>query len=132
MRRISAGQDARVPGIRRSPGDRSQRTWTRPVDCSKGDARARRRYPYSKPAGRGVRLYDRHASRSSHRLDAAARRRPPAGMTGINERSWFGQAWDVAQDLLIATALVWTLPLLLGIGTAIIRLILTAIRHDLP
>ena len=53
-------------------------------------------------------------------------------MTGIGERSWFGQAWDVAQDLLVATALVWTLPLLFGIGTAIIRLILTAIRHDLP
>jgi hypothetical protein len=53
-------------------------------------------------------------------------------MTGIGERSWFGQAWEVAQDLLIATALVWTLPLLFCIGTAAIRLILTAMRHDLP
>jgi len=53
-------------------------------------------------------------------------------MSASGERSWFGQAWDVARDLLIATALVWTLPLLLGVGTAVIRLILTAFRHGLP
>ena len=28
--------------------------------------------------------------------------------------SWFGRAREVACDLLIATALIWTLPLLLG------------------
>jgi len=39
-------------------------------------------------------------------------------------RSWFGRAWVVTSDLLIATALIWTLPLLLGAATVLIRLVL--------
>ena len=33
--------------------------------------------------------------------------------------SRLGQVWDVASDLLIATALIWTLPLLLGAAGAL-------------
>jgi hypothetical protein len=36
------------------------------------------------------------------------------------------QAWDVTSDLLIATALVWALPLLLGIVGAVVNLLLKA------
>ena len=39
-------------------------------------------------------------------------------------RTWFAQAWQVASDLVLATALIWTLPLLLGAVTAIVRLLL--------
>jgi hypothetical protein len=46
------------------------------------------------------------------------------GMSAIVGRSWFGRAWDVASDLLIATALLWALPLLLGAVTAVVRLLL--------
>jgi len=38
-------------------------------------------------------------------------------------RTWFAQAWDVASDLVLATALIWTLPLLLGAVVAIVRLL---------
>jgi hypothetical protein len=31
------------------------------------------------------------------------------------------QVWDIASDLLIATALIWTLPLLLGVLGALVR-----------
>ena len=41
-------------------------------------------------------------------------------------RTWFAQAWEVASDLVLATALIWTLPLLLGIVAAIVRLLLKA------
>jgi hypothetical protein len=34
------------------------------------------------------------------------------------------QAWEVASDLLIATALIWTLPVLGGAVGALIRLLL--------
>jgi len=40
--------------------------------------------------------------------------------------SWFAQAWGVASDLVLATALIWTLPLLLGAVTAMVRLLLKA------
>jgi len=30
-------------------------------------------------------------------------------------QTWLGRAWGVMSDLLIATAIVWALPLLLGI-----------------
>jgi hypothetical protein len=40
--------------------------------------------------------------------------------------SWFAQAWGVASDLLLATALIWTLPLLLGAVAAMVRLLLNA------
>jgi hypothetical protein len=33
------------------------------------------------------------------------------------------QVWDVASDLLIATALIWMLPLLLGIAGALFGLL---------
>jgi hypothetical protein len=35
------------------------------------------------------------------------------------------QAWDVASNLLIAIALIWTLPLLLGAVGALFRLLQT-------
>ena len=41
-------------------------------------------------------------------------------------RTWFAQAWEVASDLVFATALIWTLPLLLGAVAAIVRLLLKA------
>jgi len=41
-------------------------------------------------------------------------------------RSWFGRAWVVTSDLLIATALIWTLPLLLGAAAAAVKLLLGA------
>jgi hypothetical protein len=41
-------------------------------------------------------------------------------------RTWFAQAWEVASDLVLATALIWTLPLLLGAVAAIVRLLLNA------
>ena len=41
--------------------------------------------------------------------------------------SWFGRAWQVASDFLIATALIWTLPLLLGAMAALLRLLLRAL-----
>jgi hypothetical protein len=40
--------------------------------------------------------------------------------------TWFAQAWEVVSDLVLATALIWTLPLLLGVVTAIVRLLLNA------
>lgn len=48
---------------------------------------------------------------------------PPNAMVA---RTWFAQAWDVASDLLLATAVIWALPLLLGVVGAIVRLLLTA------
>lgn len=41
-------------------------------------------------------------------------------------RTWFARAWEVASDLVVATALIWTLPLLLGAVTALVRLLLKA------
>ena len=38
-------------------------------------------------------------------------------------RTWFGDAWGVASDLVIATALLWAIPLLLGIVAAGVRLL---------
>jgi hypothetical protein len=40
----------------------------------------------------------------------------------IHSRLW--QVWDVASDLLIATALIWTLPLLVGAVGALVRILL--------
>ena len=39
-------------------------------------------------------------------------------------RSVLGRVWEVASDLLIATALIWTLPLLLGAVVALLRLLM--------
>ena len=36
------------------------------------------------------------------------------------------QAWGITSDVLIATALIWTLPLLLGAVGAVVRLLLEA------
>jgi hypothetical protein len=36
--------------------------------------------------------------------------------------SWFGRAWTVTSDILLATALVWALPLLLAALTALVKL----------
>jgi len=41
--------------------------------------------------------------------------------------SWFGRAWQVGSDLLVATALIWTLPLLLGAAAALLRFLLRAL-----
>lgn len=39
-------------------------------------------------------------------------------------RSRSRQVWDVGSDLLIATALIWALPLLLGVAVAVVNLLL--------
>ena len=39
-------------------------------------------------------------------------------------RLW--KVWEIASDLLIATALIWTLPLLLGIVGAVVKVLLEA------
>ena len=41
-----------------------------------------------------------------------------------HSRLW--QVWEVASDLLIATALIWTLPLLLGVLGAVVNLLVEA------
>jgi hypothetical protein len=46
--------------------------------------------------------------------------------TPIVIRSRFGRAWEVTSDLLIATALIWTLPLLIGAAAALIELLVRA------
>ena len=40
--------------------------------------------------------------------------------------SGWRRLWEVASDLLIATALIWTLPLLLGAVQAVARVLMTA------
>jgi len=60
---------------------------------------------------------------------AAARAKSGDGGTVIAPNAsvsstWFAQAWEVVSDLVLATALIWTLPLLLGVVTAIVRLLL--------
>ena len=52
------------------------------------------------------------------------------GMTGIVTRSWFRRAWDVASDLLLATAVVWALPLLFGAVVGVFRLLLRGFSYD--
>jgi len=42
-------------------------------------------------------------------------------------RSWFGQAWEITSDFLIATAIIWAFPLLLGAVIAAVRLIAQAL-----
>jgi len=39
-------------------------------------------------------------------------------------RTWLSRAWEVASDLVIATALVWALPLVLAAVAAVVRLVL--------
>jgi hypothetical protein len=45
-------------------------------------------------------------------------------MTPKETSSWFGRAWEVVSDVLIATALMWTPPLLLGGAAALLRFLL--------
>ena len=40
----------------------------------------------------------------------------------VTHRGW-RRVWEVASDLLIATALIWTLPLLLGLVAVGVRLL---------
>ena len=49
-------------------------------------------------------------------------------LSPIVSRSWFGRARDITSDLLIATAVIWTLPLLFGATAAVVRLLLQWIR----
>jgi hypothetical protein len=42
----------------------------------------------------------------------------------IHSRLW--QVWEIASDLLIVTALIWTLPLLLGVVSAVVKFRLEA------
>ena len=42
-------------------------------------------------------------------------------------RTWFSRAWEVASDVVIATALVWVLPLLLAGMAALLGLFLGAL-----
>jgi len=51
-------------------------------------------------------------------------------MTGIVTRSWLRRAWDVASDLLLATAVVWALPLLFGAVVGVFRLLLRGFSYD--
>jgi len=39
---------------------------------------------------------------------------------------WFARVWEVTSDLAIAIALVWALPLLLGLVAAVVRLLARA------
>jgi hypothetical protein len=41
-----------------------------------------------------------------------------------HSRLW--KVWEIASDLVIVTALIWTLPLLLGVVGAVINLLLEA------
>ena len=50
----------------------------------------------------------------------------PAAESPVLTRSWFGRAWEITSDLLIATAIIWALPLLLGIVVAVVGLIAQA------
>jgi hypothetical protein len=42
-------------------------------------------------------------------------------------RTWLARAWEVASDVVVATALVWALPLLLAIVAAVLRLLRQAL-----
>ena len=46
----------------------------------------------------------------------------------IVAESWFRRAWNVVADLLIATAVIWALPLMLGAAAALVRLLLLQAR----
>lgn len=62
------------------------------------------------------------------RSTAAHRVAAPAAEAAVNvlthPRLW--KVWEIASDLLIATALIWTLPLLLGVVGAVVRALLEA------
>ena len=49
-------------------------------------------------------------------------------LSPIVSRSRLGRARDITSDLLIATAVIWTLPLLFSAAAAAIRLLLQWIR----
>lgn len=45
----------------------------------------------------------------------------------LPERTRFQRAWEVVSDLVIATALIWAIPLLLAAALAIVKLLQQAI-----
>jgi hypothetical protein len=47
--------------------------------------------------------------------------------TPVFAHSWFARAREMAADLLIATAVFWALPLLLGGAVALVSLLLAAL-----
>ena len=50
-----------------------------------------------------------------------------AAESPVLTRSWFGRAWEITSDLLIATAIIWAFPLLLGAVVAAFRLLARAL-----
>jgi len=88
-----------------------------------GPPRARS-YPVLESVRPGrIAKHSRGAAMMTLRATHAEAGRP---LTSLVARSWFEQAWDVLSDLLIATALIWTLPLLLGATAALAKLLLRA------
>jgi hypothetical protein len=54
-------------------------------------------------------------------MTTAPTRTPAMAHQPAASRTWFHRAREVASDLLIVTALLWTLPLLLGAAAAVAR-----------
>ena len=48
-----------------------------------------------------------------------------SSLPALSSRSWWQRARDVVSDLLLATALIWALPLLLGAGVAVVEFLLS-------
>jgi hypothetical protein len=55
----------------------------------------------------------------------STRQRLDMAPSPIRQSRW-RHAWEITSDLLIATALIWTLPLLLGALGAVVNLLLEA------
>ena len=73
-------------------------------------------------------MYRRSAGRRAWaRERTAASHRPGEGnmsvLTSPVTHRGVRRMWDVASDLLIATALIWTLPLLLGAMNSVVRIL---------
>lgn len=67
----------------------------------------------------GARVSERHVA-------SVERERFMSILPSPSTHSRLRQVWEIASDLLIATALIWTLPLLLGAVRAAVRLLLEA------
>ena len=46
-----------------------------------------------------------------------------SALTPVPTPSRLARAWELASDVVIATALLWTVPLLLGLATALVRML---------
>ena len=46
-----------------------------------------------------------------------------SALTPVPTASRLARAWEVASDLVIVTAVIWTIPLLLGLAMALGRLV---------